>query len=53
MKPWASWTKGIFYIAKSKTGVADLKGEAGAAVAGRGGTAGAVPGVAGVPSLGR
>ena len=34
-------------------GAADLKGEAGAGVAGRGGTACAVPGVAGVPSLGR
>ena len=34
-------------------GTADLKGDAGAGVAGLGGTACAVPGVAGVPSLGR
>lgn len=34
-------------------GTADLKGEAGAGVAGLGGTAGAVPAVDGVPSLGR
>ena len=33
-------------------GAADLNGEAGVGVAGRGGTAGAVPGVAGVPNLG-